>query len=70
MIDSWKSFFIAVEQMRQCQRACARQNTPARREAARRCEKEVDRCIEKKNRQWALERERRQLQLFESEVNK
>jgi hypothetical protein len=66
VIISWKDFFAAVEQMRQCQKAYARQNTPVRREAARYCEKAVDECIRKKNMEWAREREKEQLELFEN----
>ncbi|MDR1316559.1 MAG: hypothetical protein LBK13_06765 [Spirochaetales bacterium] len=66
MINSWKEFFIAVEQMRQSQRAFERQKTPLRREAARSCEKAVDECIRKKNARQAREREQKQLQLFEN----
>jgi hypothetical protein len=68
VIDSWKSFFAAVEQMRQRQKTYEQQKTPFYRDLARSSEKAVDECIKSKIEQWARECEQKQLKLFESEV--
>jgi excinuclease UvrABC nuclease subunit len=53
MIASWKDFFVAVEQMRQCQKEYSRTNGPCARLAAKKCEAAVDACIEEKRAEWA-----------------
>jgi hypothetical protein len=53
MITSWKDFFIAVEQMRECQREYFRTKSPAALGASKKCEAAVDACIKKKRDEWA-----------------
>jgi hypothetical protein len=53
MIASWKEFFIAVEQMRECQKEYARTNRPSARLIAIKCENAVDACIQEKREEWA-----------------
>jgi hypothetical protein len=57
MIASWKDFFVAVEQMRQCQREYARTKNPSAHNASKRCEAAVDACIEEKRAGWAREKQ-------------
>ena len=57
MIASWKDFFIAVEQMRECQKAYFRTRGPAALLAAKRCELAVDACIEEKRAEWARQKQ-------------
>jgi hypothetical protein len=52
MIASWKEFFIAVEQMRQCQREYSRTKAPGAFMAAKKCEAAVDACVEEKRSEW------------------
>jgi hypothetical protein len=53
MIASWKDFFIAVEQMRECQKKYFRTKSPAALAASKKCEAAVDACIGKKRAEWA-----------------
>ena len=53
MINSWKDFFIAVEQMRECQKAHFEAKTSAALMAAKLCEQQVDACIEERRAEWA-----------------
>lgn len=53
MIASWKEFFVAVEQMRECQKEYFRTNELTALYAAKKCEKEVDAAINKKRAEWA-----------------
>ena len=53
MINSWKEFFIAVEQMRECQKAYLRTKSPSANHLAEKCEKEVDAVIKQKRAEWA-----------------
>jgi len=48
MISSWNEFFIAVEQMRECQKAYLRTKIPAVLHASKKCEASVDAFIEKR----------------------
>jgi hypothetical protein len=57
MIASWKEFFTAVEQMRECQKAYARTKSPSAHNAAKRCEAAVDACIKEKRAGWAREKQ-------------
>jgi hypothetical protein len=52
MITSWKDFFIAVEQMRHCQRTYFLSKTLTHLTAAKDCEAIVDACIKEKRAQW------------------
>jgi hypothetical protein len=52
MIASWKEFFIAVEQMRQCQISYFRTKDPGAFLAAKRCEAAVDECVAAKRAEW------------------
>jgi hypothetical protein len=52
MITSWKDFFIAVEQMRECQKEFYRTNSPSALMARKRCEQTVDNCIIEKRAEW------------------
>jgi len=52
MIKSWKEFFVAVEQMRECQKEYFRRKTSASLMAAKMCEKQVDTCIKEKRAEW------------------
>jgi hypothetical protein len=52
MIVSWKDFFVAVEQMRECQKVYFLSKSPAALAAAKRCEKAVDDCIAQKQAEW------------------
>ena len=53
MINSWKEFFTAVEQMRECQKAYFAIKTSASLMTAKLCEQQVDACIEEKRAEWA-----------------
>ena len=53
MIASWKEFFIAVEQMRECQKEYFRTKGHAAFFAARKCEAAVDASIKEKRAEWA-----------------
>ena len=53
MISSWKEFFIAVEQMRECQKAYFRTKSPLSLLAAKKCESAVDAAIKEKRSEWA-----------------
>ena len=55
MIASWKDFFIAVEQMRECQKEYSKTKGLSAGYAANRCEKVVDAAIKKKRDDWARE---------------
>ena len=55
MIASWKDFFLAVEQMRECQKEYSKTNGLSAGFIARRCEKVVDEAIKKKRDDWARE---------------
>jgi len=57
MISSWKEFFIAVEQMRECQKAYIREKNTASFTAAKTCETEVDEGIKKIRVEWARQAE-------------
>jgi len=57
MISSWKEFFTAVEQMRECQKEYSRTNRLSARLIAAKCEKAVDACIEQKRAEWAREKQ-------------
>jgi hypothetical protein len=57
MIASWKEFFIAVEQMRQCQIEYFRTKWPTALLAAKKCEAAVDACIKEKRAEWALQKQ-------------
>ncbi|MDR0583584.1 MAG: hypothetical protein LBG57_04455 [Treponema sp.] len=48
MINSWKDFFIAVEQMRECQKVYFLSKSPSALAAAKKCEKAVDDCIKQR----------------------
>lgn len=52
MINSWKSFFIAVEQMREIQKVYFRTKSTAALHAARKCEVAVDAAINQKRSEW------------------
>jgi hypothetical protein len=52
MIASWKDFFMAVEQMRHCQRHYFLSKTLTNLNAAKECEAVVDACIKEKRAQW------------------
>ena len=52
MPSSWKDFFIAVEQMRECQKEHKRTNGMSAAFAAQKCEKEVDAAIKQKRDEW------------------
>jgi len=53
MIASWKEFFIAVEQMRECQKAYFRTKAPSALLASKKCESAVDAAINQKRAEWA-----------------
>ena len=53
MIASWKDFFIAVEQMRECQKVYFLSKSPSALHTAKKCEAEVDACIREKREEWA-----------------
>jgi hypothetical protein len=57
MIASWKDFFNAVEQMRQCQIAYFRTKAPSALLTAKKCEAAVDACIEEKRAEWARQKQ-------------
>ena len=57
MPTTWKEFFIAVEQMRECQREYFRTKTMAAFAAAKTCESAVDDAIQQKRDEWARERQ-------------
>jgi len=52
MITSWEEFFIAVEQMRECQKEYKKANSMSAAHAAYKCEAEVDEAIERKRAEW------------------
>jgi hypothetical protein len=52
MIASWKDFFIAVEQMRECQKVYFLSKNPSALAAAKKCEAAVDDCIAQKRTEW------------------
>jgi len=53
MISSWKEFFIAVEQMRECQKEYFRTRAPSALTASKMCETQVDAVIKEKRAEWA-----------------
>ena len=53
MIASWKDFFIAVEQMRECQKVYFRTKSHMALLASKKCEAAVDACIREKREEWA-----------------
>lgn len=57
MIASWKEFFVAVEQMRQCQIEYFRTKEPGALLAAKKCEAAVDACIAEKRSEWARQKQ-------------
>ena len=57
MIASWKDFFVAVEQMRECQKEYSRTRGPAAHAASKKCEAAVDACIEERRAEWAQEKQ-------------
>jgi predicted GIY-YIG superfamily endonuclease len=57
MIASWKEFFIAVEQMRECQKEYFRTKGPLALMAAQKCEAAVDACIKEKRAEWARQKQ-------------
>jgi hypothetical protein len=57
MIASWKGFFAAVEQMRQCQKVYFLTKEPEALRAAKKSEAEVDACIEEKRAAWARQQQ-------------
>jgi len=57
MISSWKEFFTAVEQMRECQKEYSRTKGLSAGYAAKRCESVVDACIEQKRAEWEREKQ-------------
>jgi hypothetical protein len=65
MIASWKDFFIAVEQMRECQKEYFRTRGPAALNASRKCEAAVDACIKKKRAEWAQQKQPELLEVTE-----
>jgi len=52
MISSWKEFFVAVEQMRECQKEYFKTKGPSALNAAKKCEAEVDAVIKQKRAEW------------------
>jgi len=57
VISSWKEFFAAVEQMRECQKAYFRTKSISALCIAKKCEAAVDACIEEKRAEWAREKQ-------------
>ena len=55
MIASWKDFFIAVEQMRECQKAYFHTKAHSALLAAKKCEVAVDDVIKEKRAEWTRE---------------
>ena len=53
MIASWKEFFVAVEQMRECLKSYFENRNPFALTAAKKCEAAVDSCIKEKRAEWA-----------------
>jgi len=53
MIASWKEFFTAVEQMRECQKEYKRTQSLSAGYAAQKCESAVDAVIKQKRAEWA-----------------
>jgi len=53
MINSWKEFFITVEQMRECQKEYFKRKSPSSLTASKKCEAAVDACIKEKRAEWA-----------------
>ena len=52
MIDSWKKFFAAVEQMRECQKEYFRTKRPSALAASKKCEAAVDAVIKERRAAW------------------
>ena len=67
MITSWKDFFIAVEQMRVCQKEYFKSRAPAALALARKCETAVDACINEKRAEWVREK---QTELWEEKMGR
>ena len=57
MIASWKEFFVAVEQMRECQKVYDQTKSPTALHTAKKCEAEVDACIKEKREEWARQKQ-------------
>ena len=57
IINSWKDFFIAVEQMRECQKVYFIKKNEAALQAARMCESVVDNCIKIKRSEWEQQKQ-------------
>ena len=57
MIASWKEFFIAVEQMRECQKEYFRTRGHPALLASKKCEAEVDNAIKQKRAEWARQKQ-------------
>jgi hypothetical protein len=57
MIASWKEFFIAVGQMRQCQIEYFRTKWPSALLSAKKYEAAVDACIEERRAEWARQKQ-------------
>jgi hypothetical protein len=53
MISSWKEFFTAVEQMRECQKEYFRSRSHSALTASKKFEGTVDACIKEKRAEWA-----------------
>ena len=53
MISSWKEFFIAVEQMRECQKVYFQTKSVSALNLSKKCEAEVDAVIKEKRAEWA-----------------
>jgi hypothetical protein len=56
-INSWKDFFIAVEQMRECQKTYFKQKSPSALNASKMCESVVDNCIKLKREEWEQQKQ-------------
>jgi hypothetical protein len=65
MIASWKDFFIAVEQMRECQKEYFRTKGPGALRAAKKCEAAVDVCIKEKRAEWARQNQPELLEVYQ-----
>jgi hypothetical protein len=57
VISSWKEFFTAVEQMRQCQKVYFLTKEPEALREAKKCEAAVDGCIAGKRAEWARQQQ-------------
>jgi hypothetical protein len=66
MINSWKDFVLAVEQMRECQREYFHTKGYGALAAAKKGEAAVDACIKKKRDEWDANE---QPEFFSNEVN-